>query len=187
MNWDEGIERIIAANKKITHYQFEIGDITLALVPNQSMNNRAGGRWMEAGVGKMMEKISRETGVSKGSLKSFRITCVSWPKEKRLDLPWTYMRNFNSVSDRFRILSGWASSPKAERVSINDLTIQYTGHDFTARSKKARQKINSFSNISKAVFAAIEVLQDDSLSDKQKVRHALNILVRYFENHQEVA
>ena len=126
-------------------------------------------------MGLYFQAIAKEIGRSTKTIKFYRWTAAAYSTEERVpDVSFTMHQMVQHRPDRDSLLRSGLTCDQLEK----KLYPHKQGRSDRRRSEKM---YSSFSNISKAAEAAIEVLADDDLPTDKRVSIALNILVKFFE------
>ncbi|WP_236241787.1 DUF6192 family protein [Streptomyces sp. CC228A] len=101
-----------------TSIQFQLGDLTLKMVPSQ----RNGGN---RGVFPIMDRFADSIGINVHTLLGYRFTASHWPPEKRAPgVSWSIHRALESLNDRFELIH---NPPRGMERWTEDKALSYAG------------------------------------------------------------
>lgn len=175
------VERLVKAidvfRARSDEAKWAIGDLLIAEFPILQGVERAGvgaavrdGR-IEAPVERYLRAVADRVGLTVPVLSTYRQVAGRWPPQERvIGASWTKHRMAQGHPDRTALVL----KTHAEIESA-------LGRRVRKSHPRTRTQERSFANISKAAEAAIEVLSDEDTPPEKRVKFALTILVRFFD------
>lgn len=183
------VDRVVAAVSPLVRdmdrWRWAIGDALLVEWPLVTPGAGQQRRWRRGGtepvVRRYLEAIGRQVDRSWTTLEHYRCVAAAYRPEDRVESASFSLHVLVAhVPEREELLHSGLTTT-AVRTRLQRLAAQPGSSPASPAAERRSRLSPSFSNISKAAAAAIEVLSDESLSSSKRVDLALSILVRFFD------